>query len=112
MRKWPEALEKQRKGEKGHLQKMATRIERRGLFENNLRQDPQDLVVLAITEFDSLLCTDDDIEAERHCSFKANVVFHRIFRLPIAGNWGIPTERSMCVKTQKEMRLWEVVSSP
>lgn len=69
-------------------------------------------MVVEITEFASLLCTDDDVEAERHCSFKANAVFHRIFRLPIAGNRGIPTERRVCVKTQKEMRLWEVMSCP
>lgn len=62
--------------------------------------------VLEITEFDSLLPTVDDSEPEGHGSFKANVVFCRSFRLPVAGNRGTPTERSMCVKTQKE-KEWD-----
>lgn len=73
------------------------RIERRGQLETACYRSKR-IWGSQITEFESLLSTRGDTEAEEHGSFKANAVFHEMFRLPIADNRGLLTERRMCDK--------------
>ena len=80
------------KGDKDHLQRVAVRTERTGHLETPCYRSNR-IWGSQITDFESLLSTCGDTEAEEHGSFKANVVFHKMFRLPTADNRGVLKER-------------------